>query len=51
MKPSDAMRYDTRRYFNVQSTADMSQIDPQHGNSNYKARKQKKKLKSKKRIS
>ena len=31
-----AIRYDTRRYFNVRSKADMSQLTLPHGTNNYK---------------
>ena len=32
--PYDKIRYDTRCYFNVQSNADMSQLNLQHGTNN-----------------
>jgi len=35
------IRYDTRCYFNVQSKADMSQLNLPHGTNNYKVAKQK----------
>jgi len=45
-RPYDMLRYDTRRYFNVRSKADMSQHNLPHGTNNKKWKTEK--LKSKK---
>jgi len=46
-KPYDTIRYDTRRYFNVRSKANISQLNLPHGNDRQLKSVKQNKLKSK----